>query len=78
MMSGNTGCRQRRHPVKNKTYVRMLSKDGASYSGGGALLQLLKLLFGDVRQLHGVYTYAGQEEMAGIVYQKLTELGYLG
>lgn len=25
-----------------------------------------------------VYTYAGQQEMAGIVYQKLSELGYLG
>ena len=31
------------------------------------------------QQMQGsVYTYAGQEEMAGIVYQKLTELGYLG
>ena len=30
----------------------MLSEDGVSYSGGGALLQLLKLLFSDVRQLH--------------------------
>lgn len=25
-----------------------------------------------------IYTYAGQQEMAGIVYQKLSELGYLG
>lgn len=65
-------------------YIIMGYSNTGSTDGDNAYEDAMMQRWGEhyvsLRQLMqgSIYTYAGQQEMAGIVYQKLSELGYLG